>query len=159
MPSTRRRSGFRRGPKPKTMWFDNAVLPATVLVGAQASADLMTVGLPAGLVGGYTILRTIANVYMLITGASSTDGTFALHTGQTAPGPLNQPSTLTAQVDWYWHQSWYLFEVNVQKQFSVDLHTGRKIRGEDRTLWFTINNRAGVTVTFYAGFRFLLQRS
>ena len=98
------------------------------------------------MVGGFTIKRFIAEVTLRSSGGVgvSAFGSFGVTVApQSAAAAL--PNAITDLVDWYWLKNFWLRDTggDAMVRYPVDLRSGRKVRGEDRTMFFTVTNNAG----------------
>ena len=147
-----------------TAWFNDTVFSTALAPGAQSTSNITDQAvIPAGFGGGYTVLRTILELTLKVAVlASAANAVFGLFVGpdQLLTAPPNPEVDL---IDWYLLKpvSWTSDTGNQIWRFNVDLRTGRRIRGEGRTMLLTVKAAGGNadTVLFTADFRILLGRS
>ena len=147
------------------MWWNISSVPASVAIGSQLVFDLTPLAaLPAGLEGGFTCKRMIITARLRQAAFDATSlGAFGVLVA-TRVASLDLPDAIVDLVDWYLQQGWDAFRESddpVVKEFNYDIKTARKVRGEDRTLWFVTNNSAASAAAIVASatVRMWLQRS
>ena len=153
---------FKRGSAPQRAWFNQQSSPATVLSSGQAIFNLTpTANIPGGLRGSFTAMRLIGHVSMYQDTANVTClgmfGVAVVTLDALVAGAVPDPSV--DLVDWWYHDAWF-FDDNpiISHRFVFDIHTARKVRGEDRTLAFVIDNNSVATgIVFSVYTRLLLQ--
>ena len=125
------------------MWFHNQGVPAIVLPNSQSTLELTPLSLlPGGLEGGFTCHRLIASLSLVPVGANlDVYGSMGVYV---APRAATAPNPITDNLDWYWHYDFVERQaiLNIVRH-AVDIRTGRKVRGEDRTITATIFNNVG----------------
>ena len=165
------RQGSRRGRRPsgsrkKTTWWNDGIVPTTIAVAGLSIFDLFPTspgGLPAALQAGATVLRLILREKLTV-GVINTEifGASGI-TVLPRAGIATPPDPLVDLVDWYWQRHWSLRSATLGEEpvgeYTIDLRTARKIRGEDRTIaWILRNSSAsGGSVTISQSVRMLLQ--
>ena len=163
-PRNIRRSRGSRARRP-TAWFNGTILPVTIGAGAASTTDWTPkASIPEGYAGGFTVLRAIINLqFDAVTANQQISGNFGLCVvtrDAFAGGAL--PDPITDLVDWYLLRPFRLINPDRRvMELNFDLHTSRRIRGEDRTLVSVTESDSGSAsnLGFSFGFRLLLQQS
>ena len=158
---TRSRS---RGPKPIMAWFNNGLDPQTLAANTTATADMTTGSppFPAGFQSGFTILRLILTLVIApsVSNAAAL-GLAALYVA--TQNSLTVPPNLNADLlDYYWFKGYQVPAGGgtFARNYDVDLRSARRVRGEDRALFFHIRNNDLVNpVEFGVEMRMLLKKS
>jgi len=165
MTQRRRTSRSRsRGPRPTMAWFNNGLDPQTLSANTNVTSNLTGAHppFPDGFQSGFTILRLLVNLAIApsVTNAAVL-GLAAIYVG--VDNLISTPPNLNADLlDYYWFQELQTMPggLNVGRQYEVDLRSARKVRGENRSLFFQmINNDLVNDLTFGLGVRMLLKRS
>ena len=120
------------------------------------------VTIPDGYGGGFTVVRMFGDlVYRNVTGSQELQiafGVAVMTVDALVAGAVPDPNT--DLVDWYYHKRLYGFRANIEAVSNpFEIRTARKIRGEDRTLGFVLDNIGANTLNFSFNFRLLLMRS
>ena len=132
--------------------------------GFQSTSDVTANSvIPIGFAGGYSIIRTILELTLAATTlASAVNAVFGLFAG-TDQNLVTPPDPETDLIDWYLLKpvSWTSNAGEFIWRFNLDIRTGRRIRGEDRTMLLTTKAALSNTsnIEFTADLRFLLGRS
>ena len=166
--TTRRRSrrfSSRSVPRRITAWFADGSLPATVIANGFAIFDMLDpLFLPAGYESGTTVQRMLGGVSII----QDVDGSEVFGAYGIAVMPRDMlaaaviPDPLADKLDWYINQSFYQNQETERHsvRYPFDIHTARRIRGEDRTLAFIFhNNGLSASVRMRFDQRLLLARS
>ena len=164
MPGRRRTQPTRRGTRRSTAWFNNSNTPLTIAAFASGVFDLLPLaGIPEGFGGGLTVVRMIGHldvrsdqVNELVYSAGIAVMTRDAFAAGATPDPVSD------LVDWYWLDSRFIRQTDIEVVSTpFDIRTARKVRGEDRTLAFVIQNNGpgSANLAFMIHVRLLLMRS
>ena len=129
--------------------------------GAHGVFDITSlVGLPPGFEGGFTAKRMIGSV-TIAPGASNlvSEGTYAVMVVPRGMISQTMPHPAVDLMDYYYHKNYSIRkEVGGEsEEYPFDIHTSRRVRGEDRTLAFVLDAVVN-TILWSASFRLVLQR-
>ena len=145
-------------------WFNNGLDPQTLAPNTSATTDLTTGAppFPAGFQSGFTILRCL--VTLLIAPSVSNAAAFGLAALYVATqNSLTVPPNLNADLlDYYWFQGVHSLDGGgtIPQRYDVDLRSSRRVRGEDRALFFNlVNNDLVNSLEFGLEVRMLLKKS
>ena len=164
MPGRTRSRPTRRGTRRSTAWFNNSNTPLTIAAFASGVFDLLPLaGIPEGFAGGLTVLRMIGHLDVRSdqTNELVYSAGIALMTRDAFAAGAT-PDPVTDLVDWYWLDSRFIRSSVLETvNTPFDIRTARKVRGEDRTLAFIIQNNGPGTanLAFMIHVRLLLARS
>ena len=171
MPSrTRGRSARRGSPRKQGAWFNSLSAPVAIAIGGQAIIDLTPLaGVPEGFGGGFTVRRMIGWFTGLAAAGNLTvTGALGIYVGDRdafAAGAVADP--LVDLMDWYYLNG-YTRRADVAAERSApplgefDIRSGRRIRGENRTLIAVLDVSAAAAASlddFQLFVRLYLQRS
>jgi len=143
-------------------WMNDGVDMQNLAASTSLTSLLMqTSVLPAGFASGYTILRLIGRI--IFAAGVATDVVNAIAAFYVAlDNALTVPPNLNADL-----LDYYLFTglqapisvANGASQVSFDLRSARKVRGEDRGLFFRVTNNEASIMQVGMEFRALLRKS
>ena len=147
------------------MWYHVSVVPVDIPAGVGAVADLMpALILPPALQGGYTAKRLIGRFQFGSTAigpGNDINGGIGIYAG-TRSSLAAPPNAVLDFVDWWWNHP-FSFQVGFtgdKYSVDIDLRSGRKVRGEDRTIGISIDNSIlSQTIRVYFSARMWLSRS
>ncbi len=147
------------------MWYHGSIIPVNVPPNGVGFVDITPLGLiPAGLEGGYTAKRLIGEARLGSTAVgpgNDINGAIGLYAG-TRAGLLSPSNAVADLIDWWWNKpfSFQLGFAGDSFKVDIDIRSGRKIRGEDRTLIYTVaNSLLSQQIRIYFAFRMWLSRS
>ena len=124
---------------------------------------MLSIGVPAGWRTGLTLLRCILKCWIRndVTASDQNRGSFGLYVGTDIGAQFSDPET--DLIDWYWQENWCHRSANNNdlQEFSIDLRSARKLRNEDRTLFFVMKNSASSngSIQYSLNMRALMARS
>ncbi len=166
MPRPRSRSGFRSGTQgraaPRRMfWETNSIVPTTITSGTQTVTDLMDGIRDRSALRRATIKRLILELGVqgpglnarVQYGAAVFEVTFDAFTAGAIPDVGADEVGMYLAAD---GMSFDTGQTNVTKINTWDLRTARHLRGEDRTLVFSLTNQGIGDLTFSLSFRSLI---
>jgi len=166
--TTRRasRRSFSRGSKPIMSWFNDGVDLATLAGSTSLTSPLLqNVILPVGFASGYTILRMIGRiVFAANTATSLVNAVAAIWTAPTLS--LTTPPNLNADLlDYYYFTGLQAPEGVVgasgpqMGERIFDIRSARRVRGEERGMFFRVTNNTANLMQVGLEFRMLLKKS
>ena len=160
--STTRRSRPRAARQPMTWYNDAADLQSLAGSSARTVPLFQISTLPEGFIAGFTILRLILRItYGPSTAATIVNAVNAIWVA-TRPSLVNPPNLNADLLDYYYYEdlqspSSPVDAPNMVRQ--IDLRSKRRVRGEDRGLFWRVENNETTLMQCGMSLRALLVRS
>jgi len=158
----RGRRSFRRAPRAPMSWFNDGIDVQNLAGSTSLTSELMqTAVLPEGFISGMTILRLLVRISFAAQAAADVVNAIAAFYVATRPS-LTTPPNLNADL-----LDYYLF-AGLQAPTTAgavahsqvyDIRSMRRIRGEDRGLFFRVTNNEVTGIQVGMEMRALLRKS
>ena len=145
----------------KTLWWNVQSLPVALAADTVSNIDLTPqASIPGAVRGGFTCRRMLLTLNLRPVNTNvELQGSYGVTVAPLA-GLAALPNPIVDLVDWYVQHSYYSFRTTAESYLekSFDIRTSRKVRGEDRSLFFTIRSTvtSGGTMAYTISARLLL---
>ena len=159
--ATRRSS--RRAVRKPTAWYNDGIDLQSLAASTSLTAPLFQSStLPEGFLSGFTVVRLIATIaFGPSTAATIVNAVGALYVA--TRDSLTTPPNLNADLlDYYWYgdlQSPSTVVGAPTQRVEIDLRSARRVRGEDRGIFFRVTNNEATLMQVGIGLRAVIQRS
>ena len=144
-------------------WYNNGLDMQNLAGSTSATSQMLALGtMPEGFVSGLTILRLIGRVTVAAQAAINVvNALFAFYVA-TRPSLTTPPNLNADFLDYYLFGGIQIPQTGGEEHvltIPFDIRTARRVRGEDRGLFFRITNNEVTGLQFGVEARFLLMKS